>query len=103
MFGRGRPSVIVPVGLAMAWGLAWIGLGRTNGPLVDETVATAAFVAAAVALLAPLITSSRPAAADEHAMTAAAEPVRGTHGLLIADESATSPTRQPRPVRVRRR
>ena len=57
VFGRGRPSVIVPVGLAMAWGLAWIGLGRTNGPLVDETVATAAFVAAAVALLAPIITS----------------------------------------------
>ena len=57
VFGRGRPSVIVPVGLAMAWGLAWIGLGRTNGPLVDETVATAAFVAAAIALLAPLITT----------------------------------------------
>ena len=57
VFGRGRPSVIVPVGLAMAWGLAWIGLGRTNGPLVDGTVATAAFVAAAIALLAPVITS----------------------------------------------
>ena len=49
--------MIVPVGLAMAWGLAWIGLGRTNGPLVDETVATAAFVAAAIALLAPVITT----------------------------------------------
>ena len=57
VFGRGRPSVIVPIGLAMAWGLAWIGLGRTNGPLVDETVATAAFVAAAVALLSPIVTS----------------------------------------------
>ncbi|MBO3086004.1 tryptophan-rich sensory protein [Cellulomonas fengjieae] len=57
VFGRRRPTVIVPIGLAMAWGLGWIGLGRTNGPLVDQTVATAAFVAAAVALLAPVITS----------------------------------------------
>ncbi|KRD43581.1 hypothetical protein ASE38_04975 [Cellulomonas sp. Root930] len=55
--GRTRPSVIVPIGLAMAWGLTWIGLGRTTGPVVDQTVATAAFVAAAVALLAPVVTS----------------------------------------------
>ena len=57
VFGRTRPTVVVPAGLAMAWGLAWIGLGRTNGPVVDETVATAAFVASAVALLAPVVTS----------------------------------------------
>lgn len=57
VFGRVRPTVIVPIGLAMAWGLAWIGLGRTNGPLIDETVATAAFIAAAVAFLAPIVTS----------------------------------------------
>ena len=57
VFGRSRPTVIVPIGLAMAWGLAWIGLGRTNGPLVDETVATAAFIASAVALLSPAITT----------------------------------------------
>lgn len=57
VFGRTRPSVIVPIGLAMAWGLTWIGLGRTTGPVVDQTVATAAFVAAAIALLAPLATS----------------------------------------------
>jgi hypothetical protein len=55
--GRARPSVIVPVGLAMAWGLLWIGLGRTDGPVLDETVATAAFVAAAIALLAPVVTA----------------------------------------------
>lgn len=55
--GRSRPSVIVPIGLAMAWGLTWIGLGRTNGPVLDETVATAAFVAAGVALLAPVVAS----------------------------------------------
>ncbi len=57
VFGRTRPTVIVPIGLAMAWGLAWIGLGRTNGPVVDQTVATAAFVAAGIALLAPVVTS----------------------------------------------
>ncbi|WP_230684910.1 tryptophan-rich sensory protein [Cellulomonas sp. JZ18] len=54
---RGRPSVAVPIGLATAWGLTWIGVGRTAGPLVDGTVATAAFVAAAVALVAPLVTT----------------------------------------------
>lgn len=57
VFGRVRPSVVVPIGLAMAWGLGWIGVGRTNGPLVDGTVATAAFVAAGVALLAPVVTT----------------------------------------------
>ena len=57
VFGRTRPSVVVPVGLAMAWGLLWIGLGRTNGPLLDPTVATAAFVASGVALLAPVVTT----------------------------------------------
>ncbi len=56
LHGRSSPTVVVPVGLAMAWGLMWIGIGRTNGPLLDETVATAAFVAAGVALLAPIVT-----------------------------------------------
>ena len=59
-YGRRRPTVVVPVGLAMAWGLLWIGLGRTNGELVDETVATAAFVAAAIALLAPVVATLTP-------------------------------------------
>lgn len=57
LYGSSSPTIVIPVGLAMAWGLTWIGIGRTDGPLVDETVATAAFVAAAVALLAPLVTS----------------------------------------------
>ena len=57
VFGRVRPTVIIPVGLAMGSGLMWIGLGRTNGPLLDSTVATAAFVAAGVAVLAPVVTS----------------------------------------------
>ena len=57
MFGARRPSVAVPTGLALGWGLMWIGLGRTNGPLVNETVAVAAFLAAAVAVLAPVVTS----------------------------------------------
>lgn len=56
-FGRRRPTVVVPVGLAMAWGLTWIGIGRTEGPVVDQTVAASAFVAAAVALLAPITTA----------------------------------------------
>ncbi|ADG73180.1 conserved hypothetical protein [Cellulomonas flavigena DSM 20109] len=54
-YGRRLPTLVVPIGLAMGWGLMWIGLGRTNGPLVDGTVATAAFVAAGVALLAPVV------------------------------------------------
>ncbi len=57
MYGARRPSVVVPVGLAMGWGLMWIGLGRTNGPLLDRAVGIAAFVAAAVALLAPVATT----------------------------------------------
>ena len=56
-YGRRLPTLVVPVGLAMAWGLMWIGLGRTDGPLVDGTVATAAFVAAGVAFLAPVVAS----------------------------------------------
>lgn len=55
LYGRRRPAVVVPIGLAMGWGLMWIGLGRTNGPLFDDTVATAAFVAAGVAALAPVV------------------------------------------------
>ncbi|MFS0702963.1 TspO/MBR family protein [Cellulomonas sp. 179-A 9B4 NHS] len=55
VFGRRRPTVVVPIGLAMGWGLLWIGLGRSNGPLLDGTVATAAFVAAGIAVLAPVV------------------------------------------------
>jgi hypothetical protein len=54
-YGRRRPTLVIPIGLAMGWGLMWIGLGRTNGPLFDDTVATVAFVAAGVALLAPIV------------------------------------------------
>lgn len=57
VFGRRRPTVVVPVGLAMAWGLGWIAVGRSDGPLVDDTVAVAAAIAAGVALLAPVATS----------------------------------------------
>ncbi len=55
--GRRRPTVVLPIGLAMGWGLLWIGLGRTNGPLLDGTVATVAFVAGGVAVLAPVVTT----------------------------------------------
>jgi hypothetical protein len=50
-YGRTRPSVVVPVGLAMSWGLAWISRGRAAGPLEDGTVAVVAGVASAVALV----------------------------------------------------
>ena len=42
-------------GLAMAWGLTWIGVGRTAGEPVAEPVAYAAWAAAAVVLLVPII------------------------------------------------
>lgn len=57
VFGRRRPTLVVPVGLAMAWGLTWIGIGRTEGPVVDQTVAASAFVAAAIALVSPIATT----------------------------------------------
>jgi hypothetical protein len=59
VFARRRPTLAVPIGLAMAWGLAWIAIGRSQGPLVDDTVAVAAGVAAAVALVAPVVTTLR--------------------------------------------
>jgi len=53
-YGRRRPTVVVPVGVAMAWGLAWICVGRAQGPLQDRTVAIVAGLAAATALLGPV-------------------------------------------------
>ncbi|MFN8075147.1 MAG: tryptophan-rich sensory protein [Kineosporiaceae bacterium] len=57
--GRTLPTLAVSIGVALAWGLMWIGFGRSGGPLVNETVAVAAFVAAAVALLAPVAAALR--------------------------------------------
>ncbi|MDO8144081.1 MULTISPECIES: tryptophan-rich sensory protein [unclassified Isoptericola] len=54
-YGAVRPAVVVPVGLAIGWGLAWIAVGRTTGPLTDQTVAVAAGVAAAVAVVGPVV------------------------------------------------
>ncbi|MBE7699592.1 tryptophan-rich sensory protein [Oerskovia sp. Sa1BUA8] len=59
VFAARRPVVAIGIGLAMAWGLGWIAAGRAAGPLVDGTVAVAAGVAAAVALLAPVVTTLR--------------------------------------------
>ncbi|MEG3614497.1 MULTISPECIES: tryptophan-rich sensory protein [Isoptericola] len=56
-YGAARPAVVVPVGLAMGWGLAWIAVGRTEGPLTDSVVAVAAGVAAAVAAVGPVVIS----------------------------------------------
>ncbi|ROS78609.1 TspO/MBR related protein [Cellulomonas sp. PhB143] len=55
VFAAPRPVVAISIGLAMAWGLGWISAGRFGGPLVDETVAVAAAIAAAVALVAPFV------------------------------------------------
>jgi len=59
LFAARRPVVAIGIGLAMAWGLGWIAYGRANGPLLDSTVAVAAGIAAAVAILAPVVTTLR--------------------------------------------
>jgi hypothetical protein len=53
-YARRRPVVAVAAGLAMAWGLTWVAVGRTDGAPLDPTVATVATAAAGVALLAPV-------------------------------------------------
>lgn len=57
VFAARRPVAAIGIGLAMAWGLGWIAYGRANGPLLDSTVAVAAAIAAAVAILAPVVTT----------------------------------------------
>lgn len=41
--------------LAMAWGLAWIGVGRTSGEPASMPVGVTAFVAAAIVFLVPVV------------------------------------------------
>ncbi len=60
-FASGRRAVALGIGLAMAWGLAWIAVGRFQGELADTTVAWAAVGASAVALVASLVAATRPA------------------------------------------
>ncbi len=55
--GRGRASVVLPVGAAMAWGLTWIAVGRQSPPFEDQVVAVAAAAAAAVALVSAVVAS----------------------------------------------
>ncbi|WP_273652842.1 tryptophan-rich sensory protein [Cellulomonas fimi] len=57
VYARTRPLLAVAIGLAMAWGLAWIAVGRTSGAPQDAVVAGAAAVASAVALAAPVVTT----------------------------------------------
>lgn len=52
--GIGTRGRLAPL-LAMAWGLLWIGVGRTAGEPESTPVAIAAWVAAAVVVLAPVI------------------------------------------------
>jgi len=54
-YARRRPVVAVAAGVAMAWGLGWVAVGRTSGSPVDPTVAAAATVAAVVALVVPVV------------------------------------------------
>ncbi|MCR2816730.1 tryptophan-rich sensory protein [Microbacterium jiangjiandongii] len=49
--GRGR---LAP-GLAMGWGLTWIGIGRWSDEPMSEPIAIAAWIAAAVVVLAPIV------------------------------------------------
>lgn len=55
----GRPLLALAVGAAMCWGLAWIAVARSTGGPIDSVTATAAGVAAAVAILAPVVTVLR--------------------------------------------
>ncbi|WP_174435662.1 tryptophan-rich sensory protein [Demequina sediminicola] len=48
-----RPTLAVSTGLAMAWGLAWIAVGRGSGEPHDIAVMWAAGLAATVAFAAP--------------------------------------------------
>lgn len=57
VFARHRAVLAVAIGLALSWGLAWIAVGRSTGEPRDDVVAVAAGVAAAVALLAPVVTT----------------------------------------------
>ncbi|WP_435736752.1 tryptophan-rich sensory protein [Cellulosimicrobium sp. PMB13] len=55
VFTARRRALALGIGLAMSWGLAWVAVGRFTGPLEDTTVAWAAVVASAVALVAALV------------------------------------------------
>ncbi|GCD21899.1 tryptophan-rich sensory protein [Cellulomonas algicola] len=57
VFARTRPVIAVAIGFAMAWGLAWIAVGRTSGSPEDPVVAGAAAAASVVAIAAPVVTT----------------------------------------------
>ena len=58
--GKARDNLIqirgwrIAPGLAMAWGLTWIGIGRLAGEPGSTPIGVAAIVVAAVVLLVPL-------------------------------------------------
>ncbi|MBD8080229.1 tryptophan-rich sensory protein [Cellulosimicrobium arenosum] len=56
-----RRALPLGIGLAMAWGLAWVAVGRFSGPLTDTTVAWTAVAASAIALVAGVAAALRPA------------------------------------------
>lgn len=55
LFTGGRLSVA----LALAWGLAWVAVGRTSGEPQNSTVAVVAAVAAAVTLVSAVVVAAR--------------------------------------------
>lgn len=55
VFARRRPVVALAIGTAMAWGFAWIAVGRTQEPLVEPVVSVVAAFAAGLAIGAPLV------------------------------------------------
>lgn len=55
VFARRRPVVALATGTAMAWGFAWIAVGRTQEPLVEPVVSVVAAFAAGLAIGAPLV------------------------------------------------
>ena len=79
--------MIVPVGLAMAWGLAWISIGRAQGPLENGTVALVAGVASAVALIGCVVAAASGDAPAADAQRASAVVVRGRSGFALGKTS----------------
>ncbi|MEK6312538.1 MAG: hypothetical protein V4755_17725, partial [Curtobacterium sp.] len=57
--------------VSLCWGLAWVAVGRLDGPLVSVPTAVTAVVAVVVVVLVTLVVRTRPG-------WAARRPARGT-------------------------
>ncbi len=54
LYSRGR----LGVAMAMTWGIAWIGIGRSDGGLLSAPVATTAFVAAGALFILSVVSTA---------------------------------------------